>query len=267
MKYLAIKNWEKYQPNERLRKKDAKLPWVKSYTDKEDDYEYGRLSLFARALLDGIQRLRGRTARNPHNDATWIARALCVVATDRPHVQYALDTLIARGFLIPTNQEVGSREGDRDREGDTEREKEAESVPVSLPVAGQRGEFLAPEGTDECVEQIQRAWKKPCGQAGMTACVEAFEYESKTKRMGFLEAARHVRDKTLIIADLLAEWPPGEHKFIPKLTDFMKTQGYEQPYTTWERRDGNKSQQPTGRSAADILREREQRTSGRTAGI
>lgn len=101
-KYLAIKNWQKYNPN--LKAPDRPAKYVIDVCDRDADREWSALSMFQRELLQGLIRLRGRFARNPHNDSTWIARALCVIGTDRPHLQHAIDTLIVHGFLLLSNQ-------------------------------------------------------------------------------------------------------------------------------------------------------------------
>src|SRR5271170_2042217 len=99
MKYLTIKNWDKYQPDQKLKDKFASLKWVKDYTDKEFDSDYMDLTFFQRYVLDALCRLRGRLGHDiPYDDPTWVARLLHAVRTDAPHIPHAVATLLARGF-------------------------------------------------------------------------------------------------------------------------------------------------------------------------
>lgn len=131
-KYLAIKNWHRFQGG-RMRDEDKPRAWIKNYLDKEADIDYGRLTCLQRYILDGCCRLRGRLGKNLPNDATYIARALHTVSTDRPHVGYAVATLIARGFLILSNQQNDIREErrgeEKERRGESARERAANPPP------------------------------------------------------------------------------------------------------------------------------------------
>lgn len=97
-KYLAIKNWDRFQSA-------YTRAWVRDYTAKEDDEDYVKLSCYQRYILDGCRRLRGRTGKNIPNDATYIARALHTLPTDRPHLRHAIDTLVVHGLLLLTNEQ------------------------------------------------------------------------------------------------------------------------------------------------------------------
>lgn len=123
MKYLEVKNWGKYQASMKHR------DWIRDYVNQNDDEDLGVLSLFERGLLQELRRLRGRTGRNIYNDVTHIALAIHAKGTDRPHIRHALDTLIARKFLIPTNQAVDSLEERREEEKREEREEIAKELP------------------------------------------------------------------------------------------------------------------------------------------
>lgn len=120
-KFLAIKNWDKYQTDMHNR------GWIRDYVAKDDDPEYTTLSCFQRYVLDACCRLRGRIARNLHNDPTWLVRLLHVTPKDAPHVPHAIRTLTARGFLILTNQQLGFTEEKRGEEKRRE-EKNAPSA-------------------------------------------------------------------------------------------------------------------------------------------
>lgn len=129
MMWLRVKNWKKYQLDNRMRNKEIKLKFVLSWTEKFDDVDYVKLSLFERGLYNDMIALAGkRPARTLPNDPTWIARSMHVSRTEMPRVPHALATLIERGFIIPMDTEKnleedgenvgGEREGERDREGD-----------------------------------------------------------------------------------------------------------------------------------------------------
>ena len=89
-----------------------------------------RLTVFQRGLLDGICRLRARLSHNVHNDATYIARALHTIPTDRPHITHAISTLIVRGFLILTNEQdnFNSLEGREESKRRVEKRKKEPSA-------------------------------------------------------------------------------------------------------------------------------------------
>lgn len=132
MKYLLIKNWDIFQPTEKL-KKGASVPWVKDYTDKEFDREYMNLSFFQRYVLDALCRMRGRLGHDiPYDDPTWVARLLHANRRDASHVAQAVLRLIADGFLIECFVEDTSRE----LEGEGEKEnKEGERKGEASPSA------------------------------------------------------------------------------------------------------------------------------------
>ena len=107
LKYLAIKNWRKYQGTT-LTHSNARRPWVKDWLDKDADPDYSELTCLQRYVLDGVRRLRGRFECNPPADGVWIARALSVDVRERHCIPSAIRRLVALGFLIPTNQRFDS---------------------------------------------------------------------------------------------------------------------------------------------------------------
>jgi hypothetical protein len=105
-KFLAIKNWHRYQPDNRLRNKDARLVWVRDYTDRDDDYEFQSLTMFQRAVFQGILRIAGKTpSRLVRNDAVHLASTMHTVSVERHCIPQAIAKLIASGLVIPTNDE------------------------------------------------------------------------------------------------------------------------------------------------------------------
>lgn len=119
-KFLAIKNWHKYQGGRMKNRGDEKrTSWIKDYIEKEADPEYSKLSFFQRYVLDGCCRLRGRLGRNLPNDPSYIARALYAAPSDRSHLGHAIATLTSRGFLLLSNEQLNFTEeirGDEIRE-------------------------------------------------------------------------------------------------------------------------------------------------------
>src|SRR5450755_2732095 len=70
MKYLAIKNWHKYQSADLTQY----CPWIRTYVNKDQDYGFSHLTMLQRYLLEGCCRLRSRVGHNIPNDPQWIAR-------------------------------------------------------------------------------------------------------------------------------------------------------------------------------------------------
>ena len=101
-KYIAVKNWGKYQ--ERMKNGSVKRPFVRDAAHKDSDPDYSKLTAYQRYVLDGLRRLVAVHGRNPHNDPTWVARALCMLPRDHAHIAHAIRTLYAHHFLILTNE-------------------------------------------------------------------------------------------------------------------------------------------------------------------
>lgn len=135
MAWLRIKNWERYQLDNRMRNKDAQLKYVLSWTSKFADVDYVKLSEFERFLYNEMIALTGtRPNRTLPNDPTWIGRSIHVSRTSMPRVKNALRTLIERGFIIPIVSEKFSEECGQNtcREGEGEGEGESTSVCQSV---------------------------------------------------------------------------------------------------------------------------------------
>jgi len=122
-KYLAIKNWEIYQPNSK-----RSYPWIRDYKDKDFDRDISKLTVFQRGILDMCCRLRGRLAKNLSNDPQWIVGAVSIMPQERRNAVSAIGQLIAKGFLVLTNEQDSfvSLEGKKEKEI---REEEKEIKP------------------------------------------------------------------------------------------------------------------------------------------
>jgi hypothetical protein len=99
-KFLAIKNWRKYQA---IEDDLGRAPWIMDYVDKDADPDRMKLSVFEGGVLDRLYRLRARYARILLNDITWITQATHTPPRDRARIPHAIHTLTERNFIIPTD--------------------------------------------------------------------------------------------------------------------------------------------------------------------
>jgi hypothetical protein len=107
-KYLAIRNWSKFQSTTDRNGKSLegrRRTYVLDYTEKEADSLYSALTIGQRYMIDACRRLRGRLGHNIQNDPMWIVRQLDIDSKERPVAVKAIARLIKVGFLIPTNEE------------------------------------------------------------------------------------------------------------------------------------------------------------------
>jgi len=136
MKWLHVRNWELYQASGKLFHKDARLPWVKDWTEKLDNYDYQQLTMFERALFEGVCLIAGtRPLRSMPNDVTWLSGTLHIKGTERSRVGHALTRLIEHGYVFPSNDENFS-----EAPAVTGSEKAAESRELRLESREERGE-------------------------------------------------------------------------------------------------------------------------------
>lgn len=129
-KYLAIRNWKKYQT---IADEGKGAPeYVKDYVDKDSDIERTRLSVYCTGILDRLYRLRARHLHILHNDVAWLTQQMHVGRKDAPHVPHAIRTLTTHNFIIPTDDEnfeasAGVRQ-DKTRKGKGNTSQEREEV-------------------------------------------------------------------------------------------------------------------------------------------
>ena len=143
-KYLAIKNWSKFQSAK------ANSPWVKDYVEKDFDPEFGQLTLSQKGMLDACCRLRARRGSNLTNNPLWICSAVAIRAQERHNAVTAIGQLIDSGFLIPTNQQVNLLEVEV--EVDKKVEVEVEKRPQSPTKSSH--EFTGDDLVFEVLRQI-----------------------------------------------------------------------------------------------------------------
>ncbi len=102
--FLSIKNWEKFQP--KLKNGKNRRDWIRIDTNRVDDPEYSRLSIFERGALTAIMELVGRTGKWPPNDPIYVARAVCMLPEERHCLSRTIHKLVVSGFLILCNQQM-----------------------------------------------------------------------------------------------------------------------------------------------------------------
>lgn len=164
-KFIAIKNWSKYQCKDR-HGRHIRL-YIKDYCAKDvDDLQYSRLTVTQRYYMDALCRLRGRLGRNIPNDVKFISRALSILPQERHNLSAIVEKLVGClcangellvgslcaackllvgcGFLVLTNEEVDSSDSDSDTESDTKSDTDTEkSVSTSVSEQGGQGESKA----------------------------------------------------------------------------------------------------------------------------
>jgi hypothetical protein len=158
-KFLAIKNWRKFQT---IDDEGGRAPWIKDYVDKDSDINRMKLTVFQAGVLDRLYRLRARNAHILHNDITWLIQATHMRHRDAAHMAHTIHTLITHNFIIPTDDEnfeasaaVEVRKGRDKSRGNPERETGESLKKEKTNPVGASG-FQAKEKTNP---------KKDCGCA------------------------------------------------------------------------------------------------------
>lgn len=142
-KFLAIKNWRKYQD---IEDDLGHAPWIKDFVDKDSDINRMKLTVFQAGVLDRLYRLRARNAHILHNDITWLIQATHMRHRDAAHMAHTIHTLIAQNFIIPTDDEnfeasaaVEVRKGRGKSNKDSERETGVSSKEEKTNPSGASG--------------------------------------------------------------------------------------------------------------------------------
>ncbi len=125
MKYLRVKNWDRFQHY-----KNRRPLWIKLYVDLLDDYEFARLPDEAKWHLVGIYLIASRNERGIfQNDAKWVAVQL------QTSTEVDLKRLVQAGFLLPVaSKSLAKRYQVASLE--IEREIEKEKDPPVVPPRG-----------------------------------------------------------------------------------------------------------------------------------
>lgn len=118
VQYLAVKNWDKYQP--KLKNGKTNKDWIKLYCDLESDPDFAMLPDGVRDFLPRCWRFVGRTGislpyaeRTLHDVLRYKDHTCRVIATWR-------DRAIKAGFLILCNQQRLGESALEERRGDRE---------------------------------------------------------------------------------------------------------------------------------------------------
>jgi hypothetical protein len=169
-KYLAIRNWNKYQAGVDRKGRQIKA-WVKDYTGKDvDDPQYSKMTMSHRYLFDAFCRLRARVGHNLLNDPSWISGALFVIPRERSRVTIAIRSLISRGFLTLTNKQFDAPEPETQPEPETETETQVPPPPdgeaaVSPLPSGEQIKTSTGSGSLAGQDQKPTQHRKPCACA------------------------------------------------------------------------------------------------------
>ena len=102
-KYLAVRNWAKYQ-GKVGKIPDVRRPYIKTASTLDSDPDFSQLRVFPRYILEGCRRLIAVHGQNLRNDPMWVSRALCLRTEERRFAYGAITVLVRSGFLLLTNQ-------------------------------------------------------------------------------------------------------------------------------------------------------------------
>jgi hypothetical protein len=221
-KYLAIRNWSKFQSIADAHGKSLegrRREWIRDYCEKETDSVYAELSLMGRYLIDACRRLRGKLGRNLPNDHMWILRQLDVHPTERGRATHALEMLVGRGLLVPTNEQHDKSlkpETPLEVEVKVETKDRVNGIDSIPPRAKQKTEIQTetdqdpnhavansdkPEVTDRDIELVNVSYPSPqwdtlsdADQQLILFCRKISEYSGVSVKPSWIAPAREVFD-------------------------------------------------------------------------
>ena len=101
--FLAIPNWEKYQP--KLKNGKPNRLWIRMQCNLEDDDRLSRLNLGEYALLTTIWRITGRSGNWVPYDADWLRKRLPSGQHTVRIVRGWLEHIVSIGLLVVCNQQ------------------------------------------------------------------------------------------------------------------------------------------------------------------
>lgn len=190
-KFLAIKNWRKYQD---IEDDLGRAPWIKDYVDKDSDIDRMKLTVFQAGVLDRLYRLRARNAHILHNDITWLIQATHMRHRDAAHMAHTIHTLITQNFIIPTDDEnfeasaaVEVRKGRGKSNKDSEREtgvssKEEKTNPSGVSgVQAKDKSKTNPKKDCGCADGLCD-WSEPIPGAHTQSVADAIYYQRHIKK-------------------------------------------------------------------------------------
>jgi hypothetical protein len=214
-KYLAIKNWKKYQP-----KNTQNLPWIRDYKEREFDPEYARLTALQRYMLDACCRLRGRRDCNLSNDPLWIVRSIAMLPRERHNATAAIRELISCGFLILTHQQ---------NEPLVEESKEKESeVKVSKL-------DKIPANSDLSIEAIAKAHPNNAKPVMAERAISMqLDRLIDTRSLTAEGAMAYLLERTNMFAAAVRLWPEEKRGFVPEAQNWFAAGSFEADESLWQ---------------------------------
>jgi hypothetical protein len=216
-KYLAIKNWKRYQPQ--LSSRPAR--YFRMYSDRDHDPEYSKLTRGQRYLLDGLMRLRARFGCNPRNDAAWVSLALGIRPAERSLTPHDIVALVSLGFLIPTNQQFNFEKVPIEEK--SIQEKRIEDTPPN-PLKGEqskRKKRASASGGNGYTPEFLEVWATYPRTEGKFAAFKAYQkiqpgQELREKIIASIQ--EHAADET---------WQRDGGRYIPHLSTFLNQRRFE----------------------------------------
>jgi hypothetical protein len=217
-KYLAVKNWKRFQP-----KNTQNLPWIRDYKERDFDDKYSKLTCMQRYMMDACCRLRGRRDSNLPNDPQWICSATAVLPRERHNATTAIQQLVRSGLLLLTNQQYDLL--GEERKGEERKGKESIASTLEEP----------PKNSDLSVQKIAEAHPKNIKPV-MTehAIVMQVERLAEVKRMTPESALEYLMERTQLYAAAIRGWPETEFKFVPESHNWFADGSFAADEKLWE---------------------------------
>ena len=197
-KYLAIKNWEKYQ----VVQHGKPAPWCKLYSRLLDSTRFLRWSWTTRGVVLGLLALRTRLDRNLPGDVHVLARMLSADGRQAVDVHQAVTRLTSDGFLILTNQQNGYENSGAEKsrvEKRREEEKKIRRAPqktAATPLAFALPSWV-PVSTWNDYSEMRRKIRHPMTRAAMTLAVH---------KLGTLSGSNPDLARSILEQSILNSW-------------------------------------------------------------
>ena len=223
-KFLAIKNWDKYQSAKKS------CTWIKDYVEKDFDPEFSKLTVFQRGLLDMCCRLRGRQAKNLSNDPLWIVRAVSILPQERRNAISAISQLIVKGFLVLTNQQHDSLD------------KEKEEIRIEKEEIREREKVPDTKLHDSLFAKCYESYPRHVAVRDAEKCFKpAVERVAAKNKSSPDEAAGFIYQRIMQFSALCRR-ANKDKKYIPHMATWLNKDRFFDDPTEWEVQDRNGKQ-------------------------
>lgn len=136
MKYLSVRNWEKFQHY-----KAERPSWIKFYASLLHDYAFLSLSDEARGHLCMIWLLAAETGNRIPADPEWVRQQ--IGSKKAPNLEKLVNLSFLRPCNFLNNSEKSCEKGPSEVETETEKETETEGV-ATAPAQDRRNGFKTP---------------------------------------------------------------------------------------------------------------------------